>query len=77
MNWRVRTLGWLLFLLFLACSARAQTPSDVSPFEQIPAVSGYEQPLIEKIRSQLRSLSPKNDNLGNLWVSFGSGSVHR
>ena len=77
MNWRVRTLGWLLFLLFLACSARAQTPSDVSPFEQIPAVSGYEQPLIEKIRSQLRSLSPQNDNLGNLWVSFGSGSPHR
>jgi putative aminopeptidase FrvX len=50
---------------------------DVSRLEQIPAVSGYEQELIEEIRSQLRGRSPKSDKLGSLWVSFGNGSPHR
>src|SRR5437660_9179451 len=74
----LRTLGSALVLLAIAWCSTAQTPMmDVSRLAQIPAVSGYEQPLIEEIRSQLRSLSPKTDNLGNLWVSFGSGSPHR
>lgn len=79
MRQRVRTLtlGPAVVLLLLACCSSAQTPTDVSRLEQIPAVSGYEQPLIEEIRNQLHSLSPKTDNLGNLWVSFGSGSPHR
>ena len=77
MKWRVRTLGFAVVLLSMACCSSAQTPMDVSHLEQIPAVSGYEQSLIEEIRSQLRGLSPKTDNLGNLWVSFGSGSPHR
>src|SRR5689334_560408 len=73
----VRMLGSTIALLAIACRSSAQTPMDVSRLAQIPAVSGYEQPLVEEIRSQLRSLSPKIDNLGNLWVSFGSGSPHR
>ncbi|HEY6945522.1 MAG TPA: M20/M25/M40 family metallo-hydrolase [Candidatus Acidoferrum sp.] len=77
MRWRVRTLSSVIVLLSVACGSGAQTPVDVSRLEQIPAVSGYEQPLIEEIRSQLRGLSPKTDNLGNLWVSFGSGSPRR
>lgn len=77
MKWRVRTLGLAVVLLSMARGSSAQTPLDVSRLEQIPAVSGYEQPLIEEIRSQVRGLSPKTDNLGNLWVSFGSGSPHR
>jgi len=77
MRQRVRTLGCAVVLLLMACCSSAQAPMDVSRLEQIPAVSGYEQPFIEEIRSQLRSLSPKTDNLGNLWVSFGSGSPHR
>lgn len=74
---RVRTLGPAAVLLSMACCSRAQTQIDVSHLEQIPAVSGYEQPLLEEIRTQLRNFSPKTDNLGNLWVSFGSGSPHR
>lgn len=77
MKCRVRTLGFAIVLLSMARCSSAQTPMDVSRLEQIPAVSGYEQPLIEEIRSQLRLLSPKTDNLGNLWISFGSGSPHR
>lgn len=77
MRWRVRTLGFAFVLLSVVCGSSAQTPMDVSRLGQIPAVSGYEQALIEEIRGQLRGLSPKTDNLGNLWVSFGSGSPHR
>jgi len=73
----LRTLGFVMVLLSAACCSSAQTAMDVSRLEQIPAVSGYEQQLIEEIRTQLRGLSPKTDNLGNLWVSFGSGSPHR
>ncbi|HEV2197073.1 MAG TPA: M20/M25/M40 family metallo-hydrolase [Candidatus Acidoferrum sp.] len=77
MKWRVRTLGSVMVLLSAACCSSAQTAMDVSRLEQIPAVSGYEQQLIDEIRTQLRGLSPKTDNLGNLWISFGSGSPHR
>ena len=77
MTWRVRTLGALAAALLFTCRAGSQTVFDLSRLEQIPAVSGYEQPLIEEIRSQVRSLSPQTDNLGNLWVTFGSGSPHR
>ena len=78
MRWCLRTLGSALVLLAIAWCSTAQTPMmDVSRLAQIPAVSGYEQTLIEEIRTQLRSLSPKTDNLGNLRVSFGSGSPHR
>jgi len=77
MRQRVPTFGSLIVLLLTACYAAAQAPMDVSRLEQTPAVSGYEQPLMEEIRSQLRERSPKTDNLGNLWVGFGSGSPHR
>jgi len=74
MKWLVRTASSLLFPLLIACSARAQAAVDLP---QIPAVSGYEQPLIEELRAELRPLSPKTDNLGNLWVTFGSGAPQR
>ena len=77
MKWCFRTLSSLIFPLFIAGSASAQAAFDPSRLEQIPAVSGYEQPLIEGIRGLLRNLSPKTDNLGNLWVTFGSGSPQR
>src|SRR5947199_8994430 len=76
MKWLVRTASSLLFPLLIACSASAQDAFDCH-FDQVPAVSGYEQPLIEELRAELRPLSPKTDNVGNLWVTFGSGSPQR
>jgi putative aminopeptidase len=72
-----RMLSMASLLLSFVRASSAQTFLDLSRLQQIPAVSGYEQTLIEEIRSQLRSFSPKTDNLGNLWVSFGSGAPHR
>jgi len=42
-----------------------------------PAVSGYEQALGAELRERLREHAPKTDNLGNIWVTIGSGAPHR
>src|SRR2546429_1524362 len=51
MKWLVRTASSLLFPLLIACSASAQAAFDCH-FDQVPAVSGYEQPLIEELRDR-------------------------
>jgi len=45
--------------------------------EETPAVSGYEQQLAGEIRSAIKGFSPQTDNLGNVYVTIGSGSPHR
>ncbi len=69
----------LLVLCFLIpLGASAQTPQgDLQVFVGIPAVSGYEQELAGRIRDELKLLSPNTDNLGNVYVTLGSGSPHR
>jgi putative aminopeptidase FrvX len=45
--------------------------------EETPAVSGYEQQLAGVIRNAIKDFSPKTDNLGNVYVTLGSGAPHR
>lgn len=77
MKWCSQAVGLLILSSMYGWPASAQAPLDASRIEQIPAVSGYEQPLMEEIHNRLRALTPKTDNLGNLWVSFGTGAPHR
>ena len=42
-----------------------------------PAVSGYEQALTAGIARKLTKFGPKTDNVGNVWVTLGSGAPHR
>src|SRR5712692_5845817 len=51
--------------------------ADVGQLAEIPAVAGYEQELSSRIREQLKALAPKTDNLGNVYVTVGSGAPHR
>jgi putative aminopeptidase FrvX len=51
--------------------------ADAGQLAEIPAVSGYEQELTARICEQLKDLAPKTDNLGNVYVTVGSGSPHR
>ena len=44
---------------------------------ETPAVSGYEQALSAELRERLHEHAPKTDNLGNIWVTIGSGAPHR
>jgi putative aminopeptidase len=45
--------------------------------EETPAVSGYEQQLAGEIRNSIKGFSPQTDNLGNVYVTLGSGAPHR
>src|SRR6266436_3968305 len=56
---------------------RFGTEQDWEHFVRTPAVSGYEQKLAEEIRERLKDSSPHTDNLGNVYVTLGSGSPSR
>jgi putative aminopeptidase FrvX len=69
-----------LFCLFSAPVLPAQNlGTDLSEFVRTPAVTGYERPLAEKIRARIPASlgSPQYDNMGNLYLSIGSGAPHR
>jgi len=57
--------------------ARAQANLNPAELKTIPAVSGYEQRLAAEIAHQLEKYSPKRDNLGDVYVTVGSGEPHR
>ncbi len=67
----------ILGVLFVKPSQGQDVGSSWYPFVTTPAVSGYEQQLVEEIRGQLGGLPAKTDNMGNLIVTIGSGSPHR
>ncbi len=74
--------GGALAAMFAVSVASAQSAgglrfADVGQLAEIPAVSGYEQNLSGRISEQLKSLAPKTDNLGNVYVTVGSGAPHR
>ena len=70
----VALAGVYLSMALITC---AQGNVNAIGFELTPAVSGHEQNLTAEIERQLREFSPKTDNLGNLWVTIGSGAPHR
>src|SRR5260221_78475 len=73
-------LGPLIAVLAPAAlpqSADSLQFADVGQLAAIPAVAGYEQELSGRIREQLKALAPKADNLGNVYVTVGSGPPRR
>jgi putative aminopeptidase len=71
-------VGVLAVSIFAAMPvAEAQTAIEVSGLASMPAVSGYEQKLTAEIAHRLTLLGPKTDELGNVWVTVGSGSPQR
>jgi putative aminopeptidase len=68
-------------ILFLpvpgAFGQRTSTRSSWEESLMIPSVSGYETSFTQLIRGELKDLSPKTDNLGNVSVTFGTGSPRR
>jgi len=46
---------------------------DVRDFVATPGISGYEREISEKIRTKLKFLDPKTDNLGDVIVTLSSG----
>jgi putative aminopeptidase FrvX len=53
---------------------------DLEQLTAAPGVSGYETApggIVEVLRNSLKERSPQTDNLGNVWVTLGSGAPHR
>jgi len=57
--------------------ACAQALFDPAELRTNLSVSGYEQELAAQIAQQLGKYSPKKDNLGDVYVTVGSGAPHR
>lgn len=77
MNGFIRITLVPLFLASLAGVSPAQTKNNPALPEDTPAISGYEQELSKELVRELKEFSPKADNVGNVWVEFGSGEPHR
>ncbi|MDQ1404410.1 MAG: hypothetical protein QOG55_39 [Acidobacteriaceae bacterium] len=67
----------LVLLGFVYAGAAEPAMAQYQGPEETPAVSGYEQQLAGEIRSSIKGFSPQTDNLGNLYVTLGSGAPHR
>jgi putative aminopeptidase FrvX len=76
MKLRSRLVAVVLGFVY-ACAAEPATSQYNRALEETPAVSGYEQQLAGEIRSSIKDFSPQTDNLGNVYVTLGSGAPHR
>jgi putative aminopeptidase FrvX len=52
-------------------------PDQLEELVNTPAVSGYENQLADKIRTNLKTLNPQTDNLGDVIITIGTGAPHR
>jgi putative aminopeptidase FrvX len=73
---------YFLFSIFVLLplaqpSATQSLQQDLAAFTARPVVSGYEQAFAAELRTRLKKFSPQSDNLGNVWVSIGSGAPSR
>ncbi len=64
-------------LLASAPGAISQAYSDLPELQKVPAVAGHEGALAALLMRNLANFSPKTDNLGNIYVTVGSGAPHR
>lgn len=77
MHRRISILQPVIVILGMVTSLAAQSNVPYNRIFEIPAVSGYEQDLAAEIRTQLKEFPAKTDNLGNVYVTLGSGTPHR
>jgi putative aminopeptidase FrvX len=76
-RFRCSALGLSLALLLAAPAPAQDFVQDLREVVARPAVSGYEHWLADALKAKLARLNPQSDNLGNVWVTLGSGSPHR
>ena len=77
MNGFIRIVIAALFLASTVRVGSAQTKNDPEMPKDTAAISGYEQEFSKELARELKYFSPKTDNVGNVWVEFGSGEPHR
>lgn len=74
----MKRIALLISLVCAASPTHSQNlAADLSEFVRTPGVTGYEHILAEKIRERLAPWKPQTDNMGNVWVTLGSGAPHK
>ena len=73
----IRVVLAAVFLAAVAKVSPTQIANNPAKPGDMPAISGYEQEISKELARELKEFSPKTDNVGNLWVEFGSGEPHR
>jgi putative aminopeptidase len=76
MGMRVRTFVSFVVLSLLASVALGQSNANIADVRGV-AITGHETALSRELLQALKDLSPKTDNLGNVYVTVGSGAPHR
>jgi putative aminopeptidase len=76
MKRHVHLAFWFIAFVCVTAAKPAFSQHYLGP-EETPAVSGYEQPSASEIRSSIKVFSPQTDNLGNVYVTLGTGAPHR
>lgn len=73
------TLALWVMVSFARCGdAQTREKRESASQGALPiAVSGHEERLAAAIRERLKALGPKTDNLGNVYVTMGSGTPHK
>jgi putative aminopeptidase FrvX len=77
MSLSARTLAVLCVVVVVSGFAAAQEKLEIRETLAVPAVTGHELALSKALVEELRQFHPQTDNLGNVWVTFGSGAPHR
>lgn len=71
-KWMAATVAGLVLSAIPAKAGQAEF--DSGNRRELVAVTGHEQLLTQELLKRLKASNPKTDNLGNVWVEFGSGS---
>ena len=74
-NW-VWIAAMVALILGTSRASAGQTDHKSENRGEVSAVTGHEQPMTAELLERLNASHPKTDNLGNVWVEFGSGSPH-
>jgi len=74
---RLRIIVALSSVLMLTVVTSAQSNIDIARIDRVAAVTGHEERLSKVLMESLKDLSPKTDNLRNVYVTIGSGSPSR
>src|SRR5215470_1573421 len=79
-SWEQKIRNWvcvaLLFLTVRADARAGQAERKTENRGEVSAVTGHEHSMTVELFERLAASNPRTDNLGNVWVEFGSGSPH-
>ena len=58
-------------------TTREASFNNLKSLDDVPAIPGYEKPLVDQLSSRLAAFHPQVDNIGDVVVTLGSGAPHR